>query len=156
MAAWASGGKFPNAAFLCICVDPNALATAKEFGQLYFGSAPNSLLNGFIDSQADFPKFQAQLGCQGFIIYNSANQIVTPKTLPFMQYREGAFRDVEGKLCQLLQPAAPQNPLNAPLGQHVKIVKLTSSSGMLLNGQLGEVVGSTENGRFLVKIGDAK
>lgn len=155
MVSWAASGKFPNTAFLCICVDQAAVATAKEFGQLYFPTAPDSLVNGFIDSQSDFPDFQAQLGCQGFIIFNSAQQIVTTKTLPFNEWRDGAFRDVEAKLVKLLQPTAPQNPLNAPVGQHVRIVNLTSEGGKALNGQLGEVVGSLENGRFLVKLGDA-
>mmetsp|Transcript_115562 Transcript_115562/g.326688 ORF Transcript_115562/g.326688 Transcript_115562/m.326688 type:complete len:392 (-) Transcript_115562:346-1521(-) len=155
MVAWAGSTKFKNTGFLCICVDPNAQATANEFGQLYFTSAPDSLINGFIESQSDFPNFQAQLGCQGFIIYNAARQLFATKTLPFMQYREHAFRDVEGKLFQLLQPPPPSNPLNAPLGQCVRIVNLASESGKALNGQVGEVVGSTESGRFLVKVGDA-
>lgn len=155
MVAWAASGKFGKTGFLCICVDPDAVATAKEFGQLYFPSAPDSLINGFIDSQSDFPNFQAQLGCQGFIIFNSARQLVATKTLPFNQYREHAFKDVEGKLLQLLQPPAPQNPMNAPLGQYVRIVNLTSENGRALNGQLGEIVGSTENGRFQVKLADS-
>eukprot|EP00931_Biecheleriopsis_adriatica_P117901 TRINITY_DN93381_c0_g1_i1.p1 TRINITY_DN93381_c0_g1~~TRINITY_DN93381_c0_g1_i1.p1 ORF type:complete len:386 (-),score=79.95 TRINITY_DN93381_c0_g1_i1:314-1471(-) len=155
MAAWALSGKFSGTGFLCVCVDPNALATAKEFSQLYFPSAPDSLINGFIDSQSDFPNFQAQLGCQGFIIFNSACQLVASKTLPFLEYRDQAFRDVEGKLMQMLQPPPPQNPLNAPLGQHVRIINLTSDSGKAMNGVLGEIVGSSDNGRFLVKTNDA-
>lgn len=154
MVAWAGSGRFPKAAFLCICVDGNALGTAQEFGQLYFASAPASLLNGFIDSKNDFPNFQAQLGCQGFIIFNSKHQIVVPSSAAFMQYRDGAFRDVEGKLAQLLQPPAPENPLNAPIGQQVRVVNLSSSGGAALNGQLGEVVGSTEKGRYMVKLAE--
>jgi len=109
MTAWAASGKFPNAAFLCICVDPEAFLTAKEFAQLYFGRAPKTLVNGFIDSQSDFPKFQAQLGCQGFIIYDSQQKLVTTKTLSFDEYRNRAFLDVEGRLSPLLQEAPPQN-----------------------------------------------
>ncbi|CAE8585000.1 unnamed protein product [Polarella glacialis] len=152
MVAWARGGQFANTCFMCVCVDPNALGTAKEFSQLYFASAPESLVNGYIDGREDFPKFQAQLGCQGFIIFNSKHQIVAPSTLPWMQHRDGAFRDVEGKIGQLLDAAAPQNPLNAPVGQHVRVVGLTSTAGMELNGQIGEVVGSQDTGRFLVKL----
>lgn len=152
MAAWAAGGKFPSTGFLCICVDPDAFGTAKEFSQLYFGGAPGSLVNGYIDSQSDFPNFQAQLGCQGFVIFNSAHQIVATKTLPWMQHRNNAFRDLEGKLLQMLQPPAPQNPLGAPVGQRVRVVGLTSNAGAELNDQLGEVIGSKENGRFLVKL----
>lgn len=155
MVAWALSGNFNSVGFLCICVDPQAVATAKEFSQLYFPSAPNSLINGYIDSQSDFPSFQAQLGCQGFIIYNSVGQLVCSKTLPFVQYRDHAFKDVEGKLKQVLQPPPPQNPMGAPIGQHVCVVKLSSESGKAMNGQLGEVVGSNESGRFLVKTNDA-
>mmetsp|Transcript_86021 Transcript_86021/g.244013 ORF Transcript_86021/g.244013 Transcript_86021/m.244013 type:complete len:381 (+) Transcript_86021:259-1401(+) len=153
MAAWAAGGKFPSTGFLCICVDPDAFGTAREFSQLYFGAAPSSLVNGYIDSKPDFPNFQAQLGCQGFVVFNSSHHIVAPKTLPWMQHRNNAFHDVEGKLLQLLQPPAPQNPLGAPVGQRVRVVGLTSTAGAELNGQLGEVIGSKENGRFLVKLG---
>lgn len=158
MVAWAASGKFRNAGFFCICVDPDAVGTAREFGQLYFAGAPESLINGYIDSQSDFPNFQAQLGCQGFIIFNAALKIVATKTLPWMQYRDHGFRDVEGKLLQLLQPPAPENPLNAPLGQYVRIVNLQSEDGKVLNGRLGEVVGSVgskDNGRFVVKVGDS-
>lgn len=109
MATWAASGKFPNAAFLCICVDPDALYTAKEFAQLYFGRAPDTLINGFIDSRPDFPNFPSQLGCQGFILYDSGQKLVATKTLPFNEYRDRAFHDVEGKLSPLLQVAAPQN-----------------------------------------------
>lgn len=153
MAAWAASGKFRNAAFLCACVDPNARATAREFAQLYFTTAAESLLNGYIEKQSDFPNFQAQLGCQGFIIFNSSHQVVAQSTLPWTQYRDAAFRDVESRLHQLLQTAEPQNPLNAPMSQHVRVVGLTSAAGIEMNGQLGEVVGSSENGRFLVKLG---
>lgn len=153
MVAWAAGGSFNNAAFLCICVDPDAVGTAKEFAQLYFGAAPATLLNGFIDSKQDFPNFQAQLGCQGFIIMDGAShRIVAAKTLPWMQERNAAFRDVEAKLCSILQPPPPENPLGAPVGQYVRIVNLTSAAGASLNGQSGEIVGSSDSGRFLVKL----
>lgn len=155
MVAWAASGRFPKAGFLCICVDPNAAGTAQEFGQLYFAAAPVSLVNGFIDSRNDFPNFQAQLGCQGFVIFNSKHQIVVPSSAAFTQYREGAFRDVEGKLSHLLQPAAPENPMNAPVGQQVRIVNLSSAAGAALNGQIGEVVGSTDAGRYQVKLGES-
>lgn len=155
MVAWAASGRFPKTGFLCICVDPSAVGTAQEFGQLYFAAAPASLVNGFIDSRNDFPNFQAQLGCQGFVIFNSRHQIVVPSSAAFMQYREGAFRDVEGKLSHLLQPPAPENPMNAPVGQQVRIVNLSSSAGAALNGQIGEVVGSTDAGRYQVKLGES-
>eukprot|EP00440_Ansanella_granifera_P002005 gb/GFBE01002170.1/.p1 GENE.gb/GFBE01002170.1/~~gb/GFBE01002170.1/.p1 ORF type:complete len:378 (+),score=83.18 gb/GFBE01002170.1/:1-1134(+) len=153
MVFWANSGRFPGAAFMCICVDPNALGTAKEFSQLYFSAAPASLINGYIDKQEDFPSFQAQLGCQGFVIFDSSCTIVVPRTLPWLQHRDNAFRDVEGKVMQMLQPNF-ENPLNAPIGQSVRVVNLTSEAGQKLVGQVGEVVGSSSNGRYMVKLPD--
>lgn len=153
MVLWATSGRFPNAAFLCVCVDPDAWGTAREFSKLYFATAPRALFNGYIDNQLDFPTFQAQLGCQGFIIFDASHRLVVSRTLPWMQYREGAFRDLEGKLMQVLQPNF-ENPLDAPLGQQVKVVNLTSAAGMQFNGQVGDVVGSSSNGRYMVKLSD--
>jgi hemerythrin len=87
---------------------------------------------------------------------NSACKIISTCTLPWVQHRDAAFRDVEKKLMQLIQPPAPQNPMNAPLGQQMRVVKLTSADGIKLNGLLGEVVGSTENGRVLVNLGNCQ
>jgi len=152
MVAWAVSGMFPGIGFLCICVDPNAYGTAQEFSKLYFSSAPDSLLNGYCESQSDFPNFEAQLGCQGFIIFNASHQIAVARTLPWNQNRQRAFWDVEGKLSQFLAPST-ENPLQAPVGQYVKITGLKSAAGAELNGQHGEVAGSTENGRIVVKLG---
>lgn len=119
MAAWASTDKFGSVGFLCVCVDPRALATAQEFGQLYFPSAPESLINGYIDNRSDFPDFQAQLGCQGFAIFNSTREIVTSRTAPFLDYRERAFRDVEGKLQKILK--ASEAPAKAAKVENVDV-----------------------------------
>eukprot|EP00747_Dinoflagellata_sp_TGD_P091117 gnl/TRDRNA2_/TRDRNA2_164947_c0_seq2.p1 gnl/TRDRNA2_/TRDRNA2_164947_c0~~gnl/TRDRNA2_/TRDRNA2_164947_c0_seq2.p1 ORF type:complete len:273 (-),score=50.22 gnl/TRDRNA2_/TRDRNA2_164947_c0_seq2:141-959(-) len=127
MMTWAASGKFPGAAFLCICVDPNAFATAREFAQLYFKFAPDCLRNGYIDNQRDFPTFQANLGCQGFTIFNSAHKISVAKTLPWTEYRDRAFRDLESSLRKLVQTPALESALNAPVGQHVKIANHTSA-----------------------------
>eukprot|EP00927_Polykrikos_kofoidii_P070027 TRINITY_DN6585_c0_g1_i2.p1 TRINITY_DN6585_c0_g1~~TRINITY_DN6585_c0_g1_i2.p1 ORF type:complete len:385 (-),score=93.76 TRINITY_DN6585_c0_g1_i2:435-1589(-) len=152
MVTWASCGRFPNAGFLCICVDSDALGTAREFSQLYFKSAPASLVNGFIDSRNDFPNFQAQLGCQGFVMFDGNCQLVVQASLSWMQYRAGAFRDVENKLLQLLDPPVDTNPANSTVGQLVKVTGLTSAGGMELNGQLGKVVGSSADGRWVVSL----
>mmetsp|Transcript_36891 Transcript_36891/g.103617 ORF Transcript_36891/g.103617 Transcript_36891/m.103617 type:complete len:454 (-) Transcript_36891:103-1464(-) len=157
MAAWAADSRFAGAAFLCICVDPDALATAKEFRQLYFAKAAESLVNGYIDSRADFPNFNAQLGCQGFVIFNGQHQIVEGASPAWLQHRGAAFQHVEGWLSRLLGPAAAANPLGAPIGQLVRVRGLTSESGAALNGQQGEVAGSTEAGRYLVVVnGESK
>lgn len=152
MAAWAADARFGRAAFVCACVDPDPHGTSKEFRQLYFRRAPSSLINGYIDDRADFPNFDAQLGCQGFVIFNSSHKIVQGATPAWLQYRDGAFKNVEAWLNKLLGPAAPENPLGAPVGQLVRIVGLQSESGAALNGSLGEVIGSNESGRILVTV----
>jgi len=154
MTLWAGSGKFGNAVFLCICVDPDARGTAVEFSQLYFGAATGSLVNGYIDKRSDFPDFQAQLGCQGFTIFDASHKMVAQKTLPWVQYRNDAFRDVEVRLSQLCGPARVENPLGAPVGQSVRVVGLSSEAGVGLNGLVGEVTGSSENGRYMVKLAD--
>lgn len=155
MAAWAADSKFAKAGFLCVCVDPDALATAKEFRQLYFARAPGSLVNGYIDNRADFPNFDAQLGCQGFVIFNSQHQIVEGASPAWLQHRGAAFQHVEGWLSKLVGVAA--DPLGAPIGQLVRVKGLTSEGGRALNGQQGEVAGSTEAGRYLVTVnGESK
>merc|ERR1719346_666648 len=115
MMQWAVGGRFKDVAFLCCCVDQAALATAKDFERNYFGGAPASLLNGFIDSQSDFPTFQAKLGCQGFAIFDAARNLKVSGTQPWMQYRDGAFRDLESQLRGVLPYAPP------PLGRRLRV-----------------------------------
>lgn len=154
MLKWAASGRFPGVGFLCICVDSDARGTAKEFGQQYFGSAPASFINGFIEDKSDFPNFQSQLGCQGFIIFNSEFQIVTARTKAWMQYRDDAFRDLENKLSKLLERSALQTPLI--LGQLVRIMNMSGADGVKLNGLIGEIVGSTTKGRYLVSINKSK
>lgn len=146
MLLWAASGRFKDAAFLCCCVDPSALATARDFERNYFGGAPAALLNGFIDSQADFPTFQAKLGCQGFAIFDAARNLKVSGTLPWMQHRDAAFRDLEGNLRAVL-PYAP-----APIGRRLRVAGLTSAKGAALNGQVGEVTGCGDNGRWLLRL----
>lgn len=143
-------GSFNDVGFLCVCVDSNALPTAVDFSRNYFTGAPKSLLNAYIDNQADFPSFQAQLGCQGFIIFDGAGQIKVPSTSAWMQHRDRAFRDVESKL-RVLLPKAP-----APVGRKVRVAGLTSAKGLELNGQVGEVLGASGHDRWLVRLAGAE
>jgi len=146
---WATSGRFKDAAFLCCCVDPSALSTAMDFERNYFRGAPPSLLNGFIDSQVDFPTFQAKLGCQGFAIFDAARNLKVSGTLPWMQHRDSAFRDLERKLRQVMPYAPP------PVGRRLRIHGLASAKGAALNSQVGEVVGAGDNGRWLVRLDGA-
>mmetsp|Transcript_8562 Transcript_8562/g.15322 ORF Transcript_8562/g.15322 Transcript_8562/m.15322 type:complete len:374 (+) Transcript_8562:257-1378(+) len=153
MMKWALTHEFPNVLFLCVCVDPNAKGTAQEFSKLYFKGGPARLINGFIDNQDDFPDFQAQLGCQGFVIFGPDHKIIESSSPPWTQYRDNAFKWMEGKLREIVNPSAdPKNPMNAPIGQQVRILGLQSAEGKELNGQCGEVVGSEWIGRYHVKL----
>lgn len=98
MTQWAASCRFENVAFLCCCLDKRALPTALEFERAYFAGAPPSLLNAFIDDRADLPTFKTQLGCGGFAIFDAARNLKVPATLPWLQYRDGAFRDLEENL----------------------------------------------------------
>ena len=88
-----------NARFVCICVDRSAQRTAKEFQKLYFDGG--KVLNTLIDCREDFPRFQAQLGCQGLIVLDANGIFATSKSPPFLQFRGQAFEYVE-KLLQRL------------------------------------------------------
>ena len=83
---------------MIVCSSPNRIFSTKEFAKLYFGGAPASLVNGFIDRREDFPDFEVQLGCGGFIIFDGTPSLVTRKTLPWGEYRDRAFLDLEAKL----------------------------------------------------------
>eukprot|EP00931_Biecheleriopsis_adriatica_P044341 TRINITY_DN25363_c0_g1_i2.p1 TRINITY_DN25363_c0_g1~~TRINITY_DN25363_c0_g1_i2.p1 ORF type:complete len:360 (+),score=82.38 TRINITY_DN25363_c0_g1_i2:164-1243(+) len=155
MVAWAAEARFGKAAFLCICVAPESpLARAKEFREHYFAKAPESLVNGYIDSEEDFPNFPAQLGCQGFIVFDSTHEIVESSSLSWLAHREGAFRRLERQLSKLLGTGAlpSENPIGAPIGQLVKI-KGVSDGERSLNGLQGEVDGSEESGTYFVVVG---
>lgn len=57
---------------------------------------------GFFDSEREFPRW-GQLGCQGFIIFDSAGRCVRKTTPAFLQVRELAFQHVEAVLDAMLQ-----------------------------------------------------
>lgn len=144
-------GSLKDVCFLCVCVDPNALGTAVDFSRNYFNGASSSLWNGFIDNRADFPDFQAQLGCQGFIIFDGAGQIKVPKSAQWNQDRERAFRNIEGQLRAILPKA------QVPVGRKVRVVGLASKKGLEINGRLGEVLGASGPERWSVQVaGDEK
>lgn len=146
MALWSLSGSFKDVCFLCVCVDPNALGTAADFSRNYFNGASSSLWNGFIDNRADFPTFQAQLGCQGFIIFDGAGQIKVPKSAQWNQDRERAMRMVEGQLRAILPKA------QVPVGRKVRVVGLGSTKGLEINGRLGEVLGASGPDRWSVQV----
>jgi hemerythrin len=57
-------------------------------------------------------------------------------------------------VAKAFKPENLEDATDAPIGKHVKVSGLTSAKGSALNGQLGKVVGGTENGRYLVQLSD--
>ena len=57
---------------------------------------------GYIARQSEMPRW-GQLGCNGLIVIDAAQQIVCPATTAFMQLRGLAFRHVEALLDALLE-----------------------------------------------------
>jgi hemerythrin len=155
MVAWAAEEKYGKAGFLCICVDRKTpVETAKWFREQFFTGAPDSLVNGYIEIKDDFPNFAPQLGCQGFIVFDSKREIVEGSSLPWLAHRDSAFRRLERQLGKLLGTGAlpSDNPMGAPIGQLVKI-KGVSDADESLNGQQGEVDGSEDSGTYHVVVG---
>lgn len=93
MEAWASSGEYgQNFQFLCVCVDNRADVVAKTFGHMFrFQHA----MNGYIPSKEYFPVGYGQLGCGGFIVVDQKGRFISRKTKAYLQYGDGAFRDVE-------------------------------------------------------------
>ena len=104
MELWAK--QYANAQFLCICVE--SLDVALAFHRMF---AFDGVINGYIPSRSYFPKGYGQLGCSGFIVSDADGCFVSRKTKAFLEYREGAFREVEDMLLKLM-PAAPVKGLS--------------------------------------------
>lgn len=95
--------------------------------------------------QQHMPRW-GQLGCSGFIILGASGNVECPCTSAYLDVRQRAFRDVEGRLSALL-PDAP--PALAP-GQRVRLHGLSQGE---LNGQLGVVFeAQTATGRAGVEL----
>lgn len=112
MEVWAR--RFPNAQFLCVCVDSKGVAL--QF-QHMFGL--DRALNCWIPDRRYFPVGYGQLGCSGFIISDKHGNFVSRKTKAFLQYGEAAFDDVEGILSSLLPK--PGDQVSAPKTEVVKV-----------------------------------
>ena len=92
MQAWRHAFQESEARFVCVCVDGRAEATAREFQRLYFD---RDMVNAFIDSSEDFPRFQTQLGCQGLVVIDAEGYFATQRSPAFLDHRNEAFRVVE-------------------------------------------------------------
>ena len=92
MQAWRRAFQSNEARFVCVCVDGRAEATAREFQRLYFD---RDMINAFIDANADFPRFQTQLGCQGLVVIDAEGCFATQRSPAFLDHRNEAFRFVE-------------------------------------------------------------
>eukprot|EP00977_Amphora_coffeiformis_P006132 scaffold1325_cov138-Amphora_coffeaeformis.AAC.10 len=95
MEKWAR--QMPHVQFLCVCVESQWVA--QMFHRMFdFQGA----LNAYIPSREYMPRGYGQLGCSGFIIADAEGNFVSRKTLAYLQYRQGAFLDVEGILADLV------------------------------------------------------
>jgi|TARA_B110000977_G_scaffold128298_1_gene163792 hypothetical protein len=92
MQAWRRAFQSNEARFVCVCVDGRAEATAREFQRLYFD---RDMINAFIDANADFPRFQTQLGCQGLVVIDAEGCFATQRSPAFLHHRNESFRFVE-------------------------------------------------------------
>jgi len=85
--------------WVCICVDEYAEEVAQDFQRMYFRKG--GVINSFISARDDFPRFPAQLGCQGFVVLDATGRFVTLRSTPsFLDARGEAFKAVE----RLLEP----------------------------------------------------
>ena len=87
---------------MCVCVDSRPEATAREFQRLYFD---RDMVNAFIDSRDDFPRFQTQLGCQGLVVVDADGRFATRRSPAFLDHRNAAFEVVENALHALAMRA---------------------------------------------------
>ena len=87
---------------MCVCVDGRPEATAREFQRLYFD---RDMVNAFIDSRDDFPRFQTQLGCQGLVVVDADGRFATQRSPAFLDHRNAAFEVVENALRALAMRA---------------------------------------------------
>ena len=95
MQAWRRAFRETEACFVCVCVDGRAEATAREFQRLYFD---RDMINAFIDSREDFPRFPTQLGCQGLVVVDAEGRFATQRSPAFLDHRNAAFGVVENTL----------------------------------------------------------
>mmetsp|Transcript_72444 Transcript_72444/g.167823 ORF Transcript_72444/g.167823 Transcript_72444/m.167823 type:complete len:372 (+) Transcript_72444:123-1238(+) len=104
MNSWASVGKY-DCNFLCVCVvgGQDGLSLARKFSQ---SEKLTHCVNGFVEDESEMPTY-GQLGCQGFIVLDANQKVVSRATSPFMQVRGLAFEHVEALLDALCQ----QKPL---------------------------------------------
>jgi hypothetical protein len=63
------------------------------------------MVNAFIDSRDDFPRFQTQLGCQGLVVVDAEGCFATRRSPAFLDHRNAAFEVVENALHALAMRA---------------------------------------------------
>lgn len=105
MQAWRRAYAVDAARFICVSVDGRPKETAREFQRLYFD---DTMTNAFIDHPEDFPRFPAQLGCQGLIVLDANGRFATQRSPAYLDYRGQAFRAVEDMLAPLVAAAGEQ------------------------------------------------
>lgn len=143
MQHWAASGVYPHVQFLCINVGEMegpgmGLSIAKEFGQSYNLS---SVVNGYFE-RSKMPTF-GQLGCSGFIFFESSGNVIKAATPAFLQFGPEAFRWAERMMGSHNQSVS---------GDSIRVRLLGLKSQSHLNGQKGSIVRRDEknNQRFII------
>mmetsp|Transcript_11072 Transcript_11072/g.15358 ORF Transcript_11072/g.15358 Transcript_11072/m.15358 type:complete len:184 (-) Transcript_11072:906-1457(-) len=136
MERWAKDSLFKDKVFF-LTLSLAGPGLARTFADRY---QLKKVQNAYIENEWEMPT-SGQLGCQGFLIFNKEGTLVVPKSEPFLDVGEIAFRDVEFQLQTLLAKNDEQGEESAVLeeGQEVKIIRLTRHARV--NGTLGIVKG---------------
>jgi len=98
--------------FICVCVESQEVA--KLFDSIIrFENA----CNAYIPSRQYLPVGYGQLGCSGFVIADQQANFVSRKTQRYLDFGEGAFRQVEAILQHELDALhlTQKSPLGAPV-----------------------------------------
>ena len=88
MERWAGSTLGTLVNFLCVSVDSSAERTAQKFVREL--NLSHSIV-GYCGSRLEFPKFPAQLGCGGLVIFDETSRIVVPATQSLNQVGLPAF-----------------------------------------------------------------
>lgn len=144
MERWARNEEFKHkVVFLCLSVAGPELANVFSTRYKLQGT-----VNGFIEREQDMPRF-GQLGCRGFVIFDSSGNVVIPASESFLDIEDKAFRDVEFQLQSMLNKGEGKRML--PDGQRVQLARLVRAR--TLNRAIGTVVGfDSKNNRYRVKV----
>lgn len=130
-----------KASFICVgCAGPGLAAEMGTQMRL------KNCVNSFIAKQSEMPRW-GQLGCNGFIILDGDQEIVSEGTTAYLQVKELAFKHVEALLDAVIE--GRPLPKVCP-GQFVRLQGLENKPK--LNGQIAICVAGEKNGRCTLQL----